>query len=47
MHDLITEWAPVMLSVDHCHMDHTALHEEECSVEVESNLCDFSPWKPY
>lgn len=36
-----------MWSVDHCHMDHKAPHEEECDVEVERSLCDFSPRKPY
>lgn len=28
-------------------MVYKALHENECSVEVERSLCDFAPGKPY
>lgn len=37
--------APIMLNVDH--MVYKALHENDCDVEIERSLCDFSPRKPY
>lgn len=46
-HEVITEWGPYHVECGPYHMVYKALHENDCNVETERSLCDFSPRKPY